>query len=87
MILFVFGRFFERRTPRRQRDALPLEPLIDVILFWTLLSLGGLMASIAGSALFIEDGFSAMEITMLAVASIVCLAGAFRFWRKLIHSH
>jgi CHASE2 domain-containing sensor protein len=76
MIFFVFGRFFERHPPRRQTDALPTEPLIEMMAFWSLLALGGLMGSMA----FVLDGWL---VPVLAVMAVVCLTLSIRFWRRL----
>ena len=83
MIFLVFGRFFERRQPRRQTDAMPTEPLVEVIAFWSLLSLGGLMGSMAFGSVIVGQLLEPWFVAVLAVLAVVCLALSITFWRKL----
>lgn len=80
MILFVVGPFFRRRRPRRAQDEMPMQPLIEVLLFWAFFGIGALCGSMA-IALFVA-GLALPGVAGGAV-SLGCLAASVAMWRRL----
>jgi len=80
MILFVVGPFFRRRRPRRAQDEMPMQPLVEVLLFWTFFGIGALCGSMA-IALFVA-GLTWAGAAGAAI-SLGCLGGAVAMWKKL----
>jgi hypothetical protein len=90
LLLVITDFFRRRRRPRRASDALPMRPLLQVLALWTLLSIGGLMASIAGTGIVAVlafdvplDRVSRYALAVLGVAAIVCLWRAVVLWFRL----
>ena len=71
--------------PARQNDALPLQPLVEYLLFWALLGLGTLAA---GAGIFVMFMAPPGAATLRVVGAVVAIAGAgavasaFAFWRR-----
>ncbi len=86
MMLFVIGGFFRRRRgPRYSRDEMPIDPLIEVLLFWFLFGLGALFGSAALASAFAMTQFGLdRDAQSIAMALIfVALAGVC-FWRSVV---
>ena len=75
-----FRRYFR---PKRQTEDVPIEPMIDVLLYWCCSILGGLFAAVGGMALFAGIAFPIAAAMMLASAPLFWLA--WRAWWKLNH--
>ncbi len=80
MYAFVVGDFFRRRRrgPRYERDEMPEWPLVQVILMWLLLGIGGLSAAFAIATLILDLGV-AIAIACAAVA-VACFWAAMKMW-------
>lgn len=91
MLLFVAGEFFQRRRrPPRPTDDVPVEPMLALLAFWSLLGLGGFCGAsaafvvFAGLALgFQVDGWVIAAVVVLTVASVICFERAVVLWRKV----
>jgi len=91
MILLVPSPSFRRRfPPRRPDDAIPVRPMIDVLLYWCCTTFGGLFASV-GIAAFAANEFLDVPIERNEVIGMAVLAAispalffvAIRAWRRL----
>jgi hypothetical protein len=90
ILLIPSLRFLPRRRPQTARDALPLRSLVELLLFWTLLALGGLFITVAAMELYAHfvmgvpiDRTTKMLMLLMAAAAPVCFAFALRFWARL----
>lgn len=85
MILFVVGPFFDRRPRRRgyARDSMPLEPLVEVMMFWVLFVTGCLFAALAGAAA-IAGGLLDVPLgtDVIVTAYVMGLLAPFFLWRS-----
>ena len=83
MYAFFAGDFFRRRRrgPRYERDEMPEGPLLQVVLMWFLLALGGLAGAFALSAFFLDLGASAA--VACAVVAVLCFWRAMAMWWRL----
>jgi hypothetical protein len=84
MLLLIVSPSFRRYfRPKRQTEGVPIEPMVDIALYWCCSILGGLFAAVGAMALF-----AATEIPV-AIAMIVASAPLFwvawRAWWKLNH--
>jgi hypothetical protein len=94
MPLFVVTEYFRRRRrPRRARDEMPVQPLLDVLALWAMLSMGSLMASISATALAAYfagavafDGKTIAFLVVLGATAIALLTRAVRLWFRLNRS-
>ena len=92
MLFFIAGDFLRRRrrTVPRASDEVPLQPLIDFVAFWVLLSIGAFCAAIDA---FVVLGGSTFGISLdrtmvggviaLAVVAFVCIERALHFWWRI----
>ncbi len=83
MILFVITDFFRRRKPRRAQDEMPVEPLLLMLIFWTLFGLGALMGGVAIVAAIGTDWAISVSFALAAASA---LAGSIAVWRHLNRS-
>ena len=87
MYLFIIGDFFRRRRGRRAPadDPLPMQPLLQAVLFWMFFGTGALAGALAIAGFFVSEGdtFTRSVIVGAAVISLACLAGTFAMWRRL----
>jgi hypothetical protein len=92
VLLFVVGHFFERRPRRRgyARDEMPLEPLVDVMVFWVLFVSGCFFAALAGAAVVATramgtqlDPEVVIAASVIGVLSPVCTGFSLRYLWKM----
>lgn len=91
MILFIVTPLFRRRfRPRRPDDAMPVRPLVDVMLYWFCTAFGGLFGSIGAVALIANaiEGVRFDRDELLVIGTMTAIAPALfvvaiRSWRKL----
>ncbi len=90
ILLIPSGRFMPRRRPQSARDELPLRPLVEVLVFWTLLALGALFIMVAAMELYAHfamgvpiDRTTRLVIVLMTATAPVCLWFALRFWGRL----
>ncbi|HKO02469.1 MAG TPA: hypothetical protein VJ032_12280 [Thermoanaerobaculia bacterium] len=85
MLLLLVADFFRRRRPRRARDEMPVQPLLDVLALWGFLSMGGLMGSIGATAI-VAHAFGAVTLDRLtfAAAALLVMCAAICLWRAVI---
>jgi len=69
---------------------MPVQPLLDVLALWGLLSMGGLMGSIGATAMVAHalgavtlDGLTFAAAALLAVGAVICLWRAVILWFRL----
>ena len=64
---------------------MPVQPLLDVLALWALLSMGGLMGSIGATAIaaHLAGAVSFDRLTLAGLALLVALAIAF-LWRAVV---
>jgi hypothetical protein len=88
MYLFVVGNFKPNRR-RRQRpatDDIPTAPLLQALLFWTLFGIGALAGAVALTGAIVSEGdsFTRGATAMAATTCVVCFAGSWVMWRRLL---
>lgn len=69
---------------------MPLRPLLEVVVFWMLLAMGGLFVAMDGMQLYAAfelgsrlDTPTIVEIAVMGVLAPMCLWGALVFWFRL----
>ena len=91
MLLFVVTPEFRRRQqPPRPRDEMPMKPMVDVLLLWVFMTLGGFCGSV-GLMSFIAaqvegmpiDHTTRVLIVAMTVAAPLFFFGTWTMWRRL----
>lgn len=92
--LFVITPEFRRRQqPPRPRDEMPIKPMVDVLLLWVFMTLGGFCGSV-GLMAMIGAEFEDMPldhptrvlIVAMTLAAPLFFFGTWTMWRRLNRS-
>jgi hypothetical protein len=91
MIFFVVTPNY-RREFGRQNDEMPVQPLVDVFLYWFCSVFGGLFTAVASMALVVRaveqvafDRIEMVTVTVMLGLAPLLFGIAYRSWRKLSH--
>jgi len=95
MICFIVTPEYRHHfRPSRQRDEMPIRPLIDVLLYWFCSVFGGLFGAIAAMSLVVRavenvafDRIEMLTVGAMAVVAPLLFVVAYRSWRKLNRPH
>ena len=84
MLLFLITPSFRAHfRPRRPTDDVPIEPMVDIALYWCCGVLGGLLAAMGGVALIAGVAFPIAAAMTVASAPLFWVA--WRAWWRLNH--